>query len=111
VKVLLNILFVLMSMYYILSLVIISFYITLNIYVSSKIKTAYYLNEGRRNIHRQLIWILPFIGPWALKSFWLEKQNKGLNVLTKSKRGNLSKKRHFSYKGSNSASSASGADY
>lgn len=47
-------------------------YISLNTYVTIKINKANYLKEERRRLHKKLIWIVPFLGPLAIRSFWSE---------------------------------------
>ena len=61
-------------------------YILLNIYVTRKINKAYYLKEERRKLHKIFIWIIPFLGPLMIKSFWQEKKNETMEVMTKDKR-------------------------
>ena len=61
-------------------------YIILNIYVTKKINKAFYLKEERRKLHKKLIWIIPFLGPWVINSFWKVKKDKELEVMTKDKR-------------------------
>ncbi len=61
-------------------------YITINLRVMKKIDSAYYLKEERRKLHKKFIWMLPFLGPLLIKSFWQHKKNKGSDVMTKSKR-------------------------
>lgn len=63
-------------MHYILLLLLISLYISLNIYVSKRIKKARYLDEQRRKLHLRLIWFVPFLGPWIIKSFWKKPPDK-----------------------------------
>ncbi len=69
----------------IIILLIIAAYVSFTLYVSKRISQARYLNEGRRKIHRKMIWFLPFLGPLMIKGFWA-KQNKRMGVQTKSKR-------------------------
>ena len=61
-------------------------YLSLNIYVTRKINKACYLNEERRKLHKRFIWMLPFLGPLIIKSFWQEKEKDGLEIMTKDKR-------------------------
>jgi len=80
-------------------------YLILNVYVSKKINNAFYLKEERKRLHKVLIWLIPFIGPYAIKSFWSSKQNEGLKVITKKDR-----KIKVSYHGSGSSSVVPTAD-
>ena len=66
---------------------IFSMYLALNSFVLIKINKALYLKEERRNIHRVLIWVIPFLGPLLIKSHWITHKNN-INVMTKSKRRN-----------------------
>jgi len=67
-------------------IILISFvlYVVLNLLVTNRIEKAYYLKEERRVLHKRLIWILPFIGPFLIKSHW--RRNKELKVMTKTER-------------------------
>lgn len=61
-------------------------YWVLNIYVSQKINKAYYLKEKRRSLHKKFIGFILFLGPWIIKSFWIEKKYTKLEIMTKEKR-------------------------
>jgi|ETNmetMinimDraft_18_1059904.scaffolds.fasta_scaffold53859_2 hypothetical protein len=61
-------------------------YAILNIYVTMRINKAYYMKEERRKLHKKFIWIVPFLGPLIIKSFWMKKEDKELDVMTKDKR-------------------------
>ena len=60
-------------------------YVILNVFVSSKINSAFYLKDERRRLHKMLIWFTPFVGPYLIKSFWLKKDN-ALKTITKKDR-------------------------
>lgn len=60
-------------------------YFVYNKYVQQKIEQAVYLDERRRTLHKKIIWILPFIGPQLIKSFWSPKK-KPLEIKTKDNR-------------------------
>ena len=61
-------------------------YLILNVYVFEKINTAFYLSEERRKLHKIVIWILPFLGPLMLRSFWRNRENDRLKVILKKDR-------------------------
>jgi hypothetical protein len=60
-------------------------YIGLNFYVDKRIREAHYLSLDRKKLHRKFIWILPFLGPWLIRSFW-KKPEGDMEVMTKDKR-------------------------
>lgn len=66
--------------------VILVSYIGLNIYVAKRINDAEYLYEGRKSLHKRLIWYLPFIGPLIIRSFWDVKPKNADDIVTKDKR-------------------------
>ena len=45
-------------------------YVSLNLYVGRKIRVARYGSEDRRQLHQRFIWLLPFLGPLLIKSYW-----------------------------------------
>lgn len=53
---------------------VLTIYLALNIYVTYKINRANYLTEERRSLHKRLVWILPFLGPFLIKSFWSDEK-------------------------------------
>lgn len=61
-------------------------YVLLNLYVTKRINKADYLQEDRRSLHKKFIWVLPFLGPLAIRGFWRKKKEEGLEVMTKDKR-------------------------
>ncbi len=67
-----------------ISLVIVA-YVGLNFYTRYKINKAFYLSEKRRELHKKLIWFLPFLGALMLRSFWTSKKKK-LEAMYKAKR-------------------------
>ena len=60
-------------------------YVTFNIYVTLRVNKSYYFNEKRRSIHKWLIWVVPFIGPFLIKGHWSRKSDYQ-EVMTKDKR-------------------------
>ena len=67
-------------------LVVAFLYVFINIYVTKRINKALYLKEERRRLHKKFIWYLPFIGPLIIRGFWKTREDKDLEVMTKSKR-------------------------
>jgi hypothetical protein len=61
-------------------------YILLNLYVTRRINKSYYLNGERRELHKKLIWIIPFIGPLLIRGFWKMEKNKKIKTITKEER-------------------------
>ncbi len=61
-----------------------STYLLFNIIVMYRISKARYLNESRRNIHKVFIWLIPFLGPLMIMSYWLSPEK--ITVKTKHKR-------------------------
>lgn len=61
-------------------------YVLVNLSVTKKITAAVYLNEDRRNLHKKIIWIIPFLGAWMLRAYWKTKQKKQLTTTTKQNR-------------------------
>ena len=78
-------------MLYIILALLTSLYLTVNIFVNSKIDKAYYLDESRRDIHKKLIWIVPFLGALMIKTHWKthKKEDTKATILAnrKNKRG------------------------
>ncbi|MCK5845815.1 MAG: hypothetical protein KAG84_00130 [Bacteroidales bacterium] len=61
-------------------------YIILTSYIYIRINKAIYLSEERRTIHKIFIWLLPFIGPFIIRGFWIKKSRQNLETMTKNKR-------------------------
>lgn len=70
----------------ILLILAIGFYVGINLRVTKKINNANYLKENRRKLHKKIIWILPFLGPLLIKSFWQKKKNEASDAMIKGKR-------------------------
>jgi|GEM_PF-1875642 len=73
--------------FFILLIVAVLAYVCLNLLVTQKINKADYFKEERRKLHKRFIWILPFLGPLAIRSFWKKKEDTGLEIMTRDKRG------------------------
>lgn len=61
-------------------------YVATNFWVYSSIQRADYASEERRQVHKYLIWILPFFGAFMIRSFWKKPEKLKLEVMTKAKR-------------------------
>ena len=57
-------------------------YILLNLYVINRIRKSYYVQEERREFHKKFIWLLPFIGPFLIRSFWQTRKDKPIETVT-----------------------------
>lgn len=55
-------------------------------YVNDRINKSLYLNESRRNSHKIFIWIIPFLGPLIIRSFWKKREDNEMEIMTKEKR-------------------------
>ena len=73
-------------------LVLIAYFLFTN-YVRNKINKSIYLNEERRNLHKKLIWIIPFLGPLMIRSFWKKQNPNDMKVISKA----TSKKRKMNF--------------
>jgi hypothetical protein len=62
-------------------------YFLFTYHIQLKIESANYLDEDRRRLHKRLIWVIPFIGPQLIRSYWQKsKKQKSLEVKTKGSR-------------------------
>ena len=61
-------------------------YILFNVWVTKMIERARYYKEERKALHRRVIWIVPFLGPLLLRSFWKDRRKNKLEIITKEKR-------------------------
>lgn len=77
--------------FFILLIVLVLAYVCLNLLVTQKINQADYFKEDRRTLHKRFIWLLPFLGPLAIRGFWKKKKDTGLEVMTREKRGKSTK--------------------
>lgn len=81
---------------YYLSITVICLYISLNIYVQKKIDNGSYLKEERKELHKILIWLVPFLGPLMIKHFWDSRCKINTDVITKKDRKTTSGSFHES---------------
>lgn len=65
---------------------IIIVYLFVTIYVSKRIDKSLYFSEQRRELHKKIIWIIPFLGSLILISFWKKRKTRNLEIFTKKKR-------------------------
>ena len=61
-------------------------YILCNLVISKRLKKAYYPDKAMQTRHLKLIWLLPFIGPLMLYSFWKKSKPKKMKINTKENR-------------------------
>ena len=61
-------------------------YIVFNLYVTKKINKASYSNAERRALHKNLIWLIPFIGPLMIIGFWRKDRKVEFDTMTKDQR-------------------------
>jgi hypothetical protein len=61
-------------------------YIVFNLYVTKRINKSFYLNEERKALHKNLIWIIPFVGPLMIVSFWRKNKKVTFETMTKDQR-------------------------
>jgi hypothetical protein len=61
-------------------------YFLSNVIISKRLKKAYYPDKAMLSLHLKLIWLLPFIGPLMLYSFWKTSKPTKLKINTKENR-------------------------
>jgi hypothetical protein len=61
-------------------------YLAFTFYVSLKVKKAEYKDLERKKIHQVFIWLLPFMAPLLIKSYWLTRKKVKLVANTKGNR-------------------------
>lgn len=56
-------------------------YVLSNVFISKRLKNSYYPNKAMQSLHlKLLIWLLPFIGPLMLYSFWKKSKPTKMKI-------------------------------
>ena len=61
-------------------------YLGFNLFLTRRIKSAYYPDEVRREFRKRFIWLVPFVGPLMIVGSWRKRTKVKFDTMTKQQR-------------------------